>query len=383
MTPSSTPFSPEKYIFEGKAKGLGDETLNSAIEQISAVMDGSPPLPALLSLKHLALRASIPYTYLRNIVQRSDSEVYRKFSIRKRSGGRRFIHVPDPWLSRVQKWIHEHILKGIPSHPCSYAFTPKSSILKCASRHTGAQWLIKMDIDGFFSSVSEIQVFRVFKELGYQPLVAFELARICTVYPGARSPRWDDSVWQVKRSNNQIPTYSSGLLGYLPQGAPTSPLLSNLVMRKIDNQIQKASLKAGLTYTRYSDDLTFSSRDKNFTRKLARAFIHEINKIISKDGFRPQHRKTLIVPPGSRKIVLGLLVDGSLPKLRREFKDHLRQHLYYLEKHGPIEHAERREFDSVWGMKCHIKGLIDYANMIELTYAKSLLKRFNAIEWPI
>ena len=267
MPPSSAPFSPSKYISEGKAKGGADETLNAAVEQISAVVDGSPPLPALLSLNHLAIRTQTSYTYLRGIVQRDDSESYRKFSIRKRSGGRRFIHVPDPMLYRVQKWIHEHILKKIPCHPSSHAFTPKSSILKCASKHTGAQWLIKMDIQGFFDSVSEIQVFRDFKDLGYQPLVAFELARICTLHPGIRGPRWDDPAWQVKGYNAKIPYYNSGILGYLPQGAPTSPLLSNLVMREIDNSIQKISRKVGLTYTRYSDDLTFSSRDKNFTRK--------------------------------------------------------------------------------------------------------------------
>ncbi|WP_336083725.1 reverse transcriptase family protein [Thalassospira sp. CH_XMU1448-2] len=368
---------------EAKAKGLSKETINAAVEQITALEDEIPPLPAILSLKHLSLRTGVSYNYLRNIVQREEKEAYRRFSIRKQSGGRRFIHVPDPWLCRTQKWIHEYILKPVPCHRSSHAFSPNSSILKCASKHSGAQWLVKMDVEGFFESISEIQVSRVFKELGYQPLVAFEMGRICTIRPGGRTSRWGDAAWRTIKSNIQIPAYNSALLGYLPQGAPTSPLLSNLVMREIDKCIQKICLNFDLTYTRYSDDLTFSSRDKAFTRKQARTFIHEINKILSKDGFRPQHRKTHIIPPGSRKIVLGLLVDGEGPRLRREFKDNLRQHLYYLEKHGSIEHAQRRAFDSVWGMKCHIRGLIDYANMIEPSYAAQLLQRFNKIAWPI
>lgn len=177
-----------------------------------------------------------------------------------------------------------------------------------------------MDITGFFESVSEIQAFRVFKSLGYQPLVAFELARICTVSVGSLSPRRFLSAWRSKRDNEKIPSYTSDILGYLPQGAPTSPMLSNLVMREVDAEIQKISKKFGLTYTRYSDDLTFSTRG-DFSRNKARGFISEVSKILALDGFRPQHKKTSVIPPGSRKIVLGLQVDGDTPRLRREFKD--------------------------------------------------------------
>lgn len=69
----------------------------------------------------------------------------------------------------LQRWINLHILKKVPVHPASFAFSEGSSIFKCANKHTGARWLIKMDITGFFESVSEIQAFRVFKSLGYQP----------------------------------------------------------------------------------------------------------------------------------------------------------------------------------------------------------------------
>ena len=125
-------------------------------------------------------------------------------------------------------------------------------------------------------------------------------------------------------------------LGYLPQGAPTSPMLSNLVMRELDGIIQRLADAAGLTYTRYSDDLTFSTRSKEFSRFKARGFISEVGKALTVFGFQPQHRKTKVVPPGSRKLVLGLQVEGDVSRLTREFKDKLRQHLYYLEKHGAV-----------------------------------------------
>lgn len=376
-------WSPQQYITDGKSEGCSPDLLNDAIEQIETVIHRPHDLPSILSLNHLAQRTNVPYLFLREVVDRSDHDLYRKFSIKKRSGGRRFIHVPSPDLMHTQRWINEHILKKIPVHNCSFAFNPGSSIVKCASRHTGARWLIKMDITGFFESVSEIQVYRVFKELGYQPLVSFELARISSVPVGSLSPRRFIKSWKVKKRNAVIPSYTRGILGYLPQGAPTSPMLSNLVMRKIDEKILTRANNAGLTYTRYSDDLTFSTRSRDFCRDDAWKFISSVGKILHSSGFKPQHRKTIVVPPGSRKIVLGLQVGGSVPQLRREFKDKLRQHLYYLEKVGPIEHANARNFDTVWGMKSHIRGLIDYANMLDPQYANGLLKRFSELDWPV
>lgn len=375
-------WSPHQYIEEGKAKGLSDDLLETAVEQIERVVFGGLNLPAILSLNHLAVRTEVPYKVLRGIVDRSDHGTYRKFSIRKRSGGRRFIHVPAPELGQVQRWINAYILRQVPAHSASFAFSPHSSILKCASRHCGAQWLIKMDITGFFESISEIQVYRVFEGLGYQPLVALELARIVTVAPASQSPRRHDPVWKVKRQNTAIPSYSQEVLGYLPQGAPTSPMLSNLVMRELDQEISTLARNAGLTYTRYSDDLTFSTRRKDFDRNQARSLIGNIESLLARNGFRPQHRKTVVIPPGSRKIVLGLLVDGDKPRLRREFKDFLRQHIYYLKKFGPAEHAKDRDFHSIWGMKSHLRGLIDFAHMIEPEYAKALLTRFENVNWP-
>lgn len=374
-------WSPQQYFSKGKLHDISEELLNTAIEQIELVSCNGKDLPSILSLNHLAVRTKVPYLYLRGIVGHNEFDSYRKFSIRKRSGGRRFIHIPSPDLMYVQRWINVHILKKIPAHSASFAFGNGSSIFKCANRHCGAQWLIKMDITSFFESVSEIQVFRVFSNFGYQPLVSFELARICTVPVRAISPRKHLPGWKVRNPNVKIGLYANDLLGYLPQGAPTSPILSNLVMRDIDGVISEASKRHQLTYTRYSDDLTFSTRDKNFSRQNARSFISEISKVLSASGFKPQHRKTNIIPPGNRKIVLGLLVDGDVPKLRKEFKDTLRQHLYYLEKLGPIEHAKARKFDSIWGMKCHIRGLIDFANMIEPEYAKKMHMKFNDIPW--
>jgi len=375
-------WSPHQYRADAKNKGLPDRTIEAAIDQIENLELGDFELPAILSLFHLATRAQVPYPYLRKVVARSEDGAYRKFSIKKRSGGRRFLHVPAPPLARVQKWINKFILRHVPVHQLSFAFAPNSSIFKCAARHCGAHWLIKMDITGFFESISEIQVYRCFNKLGYQPLVAFELARIVTVEPMGLSPRHSDPVWNVRKGNESIPSYTANTLGYLPQGAPTSPMLSNIVMKEVDVKIAAAAREAGLVYTRYSDDLTFSTSAKKFGRPAASNFVDTVGRILGTEGFRPQYRKTTIVPPGGRKIVLGLNIDSATPKIRREFKKNLRLHLYYLKKFGPFEHAKRRNFETIWGMKSYIRGLIDFTNSVEPPYAQLMLDEYKKVDWP-
>lgn len=377
------------YKKQGLTKGISPYLLTEAITQIELLVYSQNNLPSILSLSHLAKRTGVEYKLLRCYVMRTGAtsvepfEIYKKFSIRKRSGNRRFIHIPTPKLMRTQRWISEHILAKLPVHAASQAFNKGNSIKKCASRHCGAKWLIKIDIEDFFSSISEIQVYRFFRSLNFQPLVAFELARLCTVGTHNKSPRGVFSNWKIINPNNAIPSYNQKLLGYLPQGAPTSPLLANLIMNDCDKALQTIARKNDLIYTRYSDDLTFSTTDKKFDRSKAKTFIFDAYKILSKHGFRPQFRKTTIVPPGSKKIVLGLNVDSEQPRLAKHTRDSIRQHLYYLEKMDPVQHAFNRQFDSVWGLKMHLRGLIDYANMVEPDFAKACLAKFNAIEWPV
>lgn len=358
--------------------GVPSALLENAVEKIERVLVTHPELPAVLTLNHLATRVGVDYLLLRSIVS-GDEGHYRHFRIRKRSGGHRVISVPSPSLMKLQRWITAYILNKLPVHHASYAFKPKSSIGKCAARHCGARWLIKLDIAGFFGSITEIQVYRVFRSLGYEALVAFELARLTTFAP-SESLRYQKPSWRAKPHPSPITVYRRNRLGYLPQGAPTSPMLSNLVMRETDKKIENIAKHYGLTFTRYSDDLTFSTRS-NFDRTRATKVIREIAKALRMTGFLLNNSKTTIVPPGGRKIVLGLLVDQATPRLTREFRSMLRQHLYYLESVGPFAHAKARGFDSTWGMYRHLRGLIDFANMVEPDYAKEMLGRFEAIAW--
>jgi RNA-directed DNA polymerase len=265
-------------------------------------------------------------------------------------------------------------------HSASHAFSPQSSIVKCAKQHCEAKWLIKIDIADFFGSVTEIQAWRVFRRLGYNHLVAFEMARICTDRV-VHSQKYKLDSWISDPSVYKIPTYGSPILSRLPQGAPTSPMLSNLVMLKIDEQISRLAKVHGLKFTRYSDDMTFSTSDSNFTRERAYVFISETAKILKKNGLFLNRKKTAVIPPGSRKLVLGLLVDRKRPRLTKEFRAIMKQHLFSLEK-SIEQHANHRKFDSIGGMYRHILGLINYANMVDSPYADNLKSRFDALPWP-
>lgn len=282
----------------------------------------------------------------------------------------------------VQRWINAHILSSLNVHHCSYAFKEGSSILKCAARHSGAKWLVKMDVSGFFGSISEIQVYRVFRKLGYQPLISFELARLTTHPSGPNSSRYKMAHWRSHQHAGVIGHYRSAHIGYLPQGAPTSPMLSNVVMREADAEIEKFAKKVGMRYTRYSDDLTFSTTS-NSSRAVALSLIQHVSKVLRSMGLEANPRKTVVAPPGSRKIVLGLLVHDNEPRLTRDFRDKLRQHLYYLNSLGPSKHAAARGFDSIWGMYRHIRGLIDFANLVDQSYAETMLKQLHQVKWPI
>lgn len=101
-----------------------------------------------------------------------------------------------------------------------------------------------------------------------------------------------------------------------------------------------------------------------------------------KRGLFLNRKKNAIIPPGARKVALGLLVDRQMPVLPRDFKDRLRQHLYHLKKHGIEAHAAKREFDSVGGLYRYLQGTINYAHMVDAVFAKKMYLLFESLPWP-
>jgi hypothetical protein len=160
-------------------------------------------------------------------------------------------------------------------------------------------------------------------------------------------------------------------------------MIANLSVRALDESVTELSKPLGLTYTRYADDLCLSTQNPDFTRGAARRLIGRIYEAMGSCGLSPNLTKTHVLPPGARKVVLGLLVNGKTPRLTREFRANLRMHLYYLESLGPVSHQVNRNFISVRSLRNHIEGLVNFAQHIEPDFAQSFKATLARIAWPL
>ena len=352
----------------------------------AAIKRVHPDLPIILTLHHLAHLSGVSAQDLQEVAFRK-VDAYRVFRVKKRgtpgkvpAPPRRYrtICVPHAFLMRTQRWIAQNVLRPIDPHIASFAFAQKRDLVGAAKRHLNSKWLLKMDVRHFFESVSEPQVYRVFRSLGYGALLSFQMARICTRLPEHRRAR---SPYSKERGDAALP-YRRHALGHLPQGAPTSPMLANLAMRSLDQRLTVLAQKEGWTYTRYADDLAFSRTDKS-SRTAATHLSRHVARELDAAALVNHREKTSIAPPGARKILLGVLIDSDRPRLTREFRNNIETHLFALTniKIGPAAHRQKRGFASTIGMRRHVEGLIAFAHQVNPAYAAKLYRQFNAVDW--
>ena len=255
-------------------------------------------LPSLVT--DLGFSAGTLYSVSRNIPSH-----YRSVRIPKRGGGFRELSVPDRLLKAIQRKIHEKLLCLEPISPYATAYRPCGSTRIHASVHTGKAMLLKLDIDHFF-------------DYAYYPLVKQK------AFPSER----------YSEQNRVLLALLCTCGGTLPQGAPTSPAISNIILYDFDLTLGTWCAQRGIAYTRYCDDLTFSGDfDPGEVIAVVRA---ELKKL----GFFLNDRKTAILRPGRRQLVTGLVVNESV-HVPRDLIRSLRQELYYCQKFGIRSHLER------------------------------------------
>lgn len=380
------PWSSQRFREGARAEGRSEGVIAAVEAAADAIKRTNPDLPVILTLGHLAHLAGVPVEALQIVAFRKEDS-YRVFRVKKRgtpngvaAPSRRYrtICVPHRDLMRAQRWIAQNILNAVPPHPVSYAFAPGRDLVGATKRHVEAKWLVKMDVRHFFESILEQRVYRVFRSLGYGALLSFQMARVCTRLPHHQT---SDVRLQERRGNTGLP-YRRHRQGHLPQGAPTSPMLANLVMWPLDRRIDTLAARGGWTYTRYADDLAFSRRNtstRGEAMHLAKAVEHELVQF----GLINNREKTTIVPPGARKVLLGVLVDRERPRLTREFRNNVETHLFALAnpKIGPAAHKAKRGFASTIGMRRHIEGLIAFAHQVDEDYGATLYLRLNDVDW--
>lgn len=344
--------------------------LDEALTQIRRA-EGHSVTP-ILTLRHLAHLTGAEYLYLRSIVQRQ-IDPYTVFSRPKREPGKvRTIASPSPVLMDIQRWLLSNVFERVRPHQASYAYQPGRSAVQCAKRHLGATWLLKFDLHDFFHCVDEQAAYRVLQTVGYNKLISFEIARICTRLPDGETRAFT----RVKYPT--IASYPGRAPGFLPQGAPTSGAIANLAAHALDDRLWQVADRYDLVYTRYADDMTFSTL-RHLDRVTVTRCIADITKAVHQSHFRVHRKKTRIIPPGARKIVLGLLVDGDRLRIPVPARQRLEAHIRGAATFGLAAHVEHARYSSLGGFVRHVDGLLRYAQGVDRAWAGPLTERWEAV----
>lgn len=323
-------------------------------------------LPPLDSPGELAKQLEISVAELRWLAYHREAATmlhYRRFTIPKRDGSERAIWAPLPKLKTAQRWILRNIVEKLIVHGAAHGFLPGRSILSNAAHHTGSKILLKMDLQNFFPTITLPRVKGVFRKAGYREQVATLLALICT-----ESPR------EIVQHADK--TYFVALgPRCLPQGAPTSPALTNTICLRLDRRLAGLAKKHGWRYTRYADDLTFSLPEDHKGAPNLGKLMGGVKVVVAGEGFQIHPEKTRVSRVGGQQKVTGLVVNEDRPpRVSRKVKRQLRAAIHNLGQGKPLQEGETLE---------SLKGYAAYIAMSEPELGQSLLAQIAAASQPV
>ncbi len=234
------------------------------------------------------------------------SRHYHPVTLAKENGGTRTLQVPDEPLKRVQRAIADRLLPLQPVSPYATAYRPGAGVVKNARPHVGNETIFKLDIAHFFDSIRYTDVKdKVFPAHRYGEPIRILLTMLC--YHG----------------------------DVLPQGAPTSPAISNIVLYDFDCAVEEYCRQRGITYTRYCDDMTFSGH-----LEPVEELVDFVTEKLQENGFLLNRKKTALVPAARRQSVTGVVVNEKL-NVADSYKRQIRTELHFLEKYGVSSHLQR------------------------------------------
>ena len=194
-----------------------------------------------------------------------------------------------PRLKRAQYWVLDQVLAKVPSHAAAHGFLPGRSIVTNATPHAGREVVINLDIQDFFPTITFPRIKGVFRGLGYDERVATMLALLCSENPCD----------ELEVDGERFFVGGKGRDRVLPQGAPTSPMLTNVLCRRMDRRLQGIADKLGFAYTRYADDLTFSASGEGAGQ--VGTLLRQVRHVLKDEGFTPHPDKQRVMRAGSRQ----------------------------------------------------------------------------------
>lgn len=295
---------------------------------------------------------------------------YQTFTIKKKSGDDRTIHAPVKGLKSILRSLNFVLQCVYEPHEAATGFVVGKSIVDNAKKHVGQNYVLNLDLKDFFHSFDRNRVkmgfmYEPFNLNGDKEPLAFFLASLCT---------------HTIEINGEVKTV-------LPQGSPTSPTITNILCKDLDRRLNGFAKRFGLTYTRYADDITFSSmhniyKDEDFNKELKR-IIEEDQKL------KINPLKTRLQKTGYRQEATGLIVNDKV-NVRRRYVKQIRMWLYYWEKYG-YEKAEQifkldyiADKGHVKNMNAHLvnvlEGKLEFLKMVkgaEDGIYKGLKERFD------
>lgn len=242
----------------------------------------------------------------------SKGDHYRTYHLKKKSGWRR-VDAPRTYIKVVQHWILDNILSKIECHNCAHGFISGRSPLTNAQAHIGANFILNIDVSNFFGSINREMAFGVFRNIGFSS--------------------------EISKYLMELATYD----GRLPQGAPTSPCIANLYLRDFDELVSE-SLPAELTYTRYADDISLSSKSV-----LDRGWLDFLSDRLADSGLRVNSKKTKWLGPGDRLEVTGYVIGSALQK-PRYWRKRTRALLHRAEVDADYRGANYQQINGMVGM---------------------------------
>ena len=337
------------FVGRGVSRGLSDRQSDPArLEQW-----GLPPLSTPADLAE-ALGISIPrLRWLAWHTESAERTHYIQFTVPKKSGGVRILAAPHRSLRHCQEWMLEHIVRLIPVHEAAHGFVAGRSSVTNAAPHLQKKVVVNTDLRDFFPTITFPRVMGWLQSLGYSPAVATLLALLATECPRREVRYAGKTLWVATGERS------------LPQGACTSPAISNAIAWRLDCRLAGLAKTLGWTYTRYADDMTFSTSGDASTR--VGYLLARLRHISQDEGFALHPEKTRVLRPNARQTVTGIVVNDQLGVPRKTVRQ-LRAILHNAQRTGLA--AQNRDdhphFES-W-----LAGMIAYVRMVNPEQAAPL-----------